>query len=141
MSEQEKCMKKYVAQKEITATKMTRQEYHDYRGWELPKGENGKDEGYLVEDLDGNQSNHPDHEDYISWLPEAEFERAYRPSETFVDRLKIEERELREKIEKLDAALNTGGLDIPQDKVEMLIIQREVMRAYHQVLLSRIAAC
>lgn len=58
---------------------MTRQEYNDYRGWELPADENGADEGYLVEYIDGGQANHPGHDGYISWSPEAVFNRAYRP--------------------------------------------------------------
>lgn len=59
---------------------MTRKAYNDYRGWELPADENGDDDGFLVEYLDGGKSNHPDHEGYISWSPKDVFERAYRPT-------------------------------------------------------------
>lgn len=31
----------------VHAATMTRQEYNDYRGWQLPEGENGNDIGYL----------------------------------------------------------------------------------------------
>lgn len=72
-------MKTYIGTKVITARPMTRQQYNDYRGWQLPANENGADEGYLVEYLDGGQSNHPDHAGYISWSPKDVFERAYRP--------------------------------------------------------------
>lgn len=71
-------MLRYIGVKEILATSMTRQQYNDYRGWELPKDENGADEGFLVEYIDGGQSNHPNHEGYISWSPADVFNRAYR---------------------------------------------------------------
>jgi hypothetical protein len=72
-------MERCIGVKEIKAKPMTRQEYNDYRGWELPADENGADEGYLVEYLDGGQTNHPGHDGYISWSPEGVFGRAYRP--------------------------------------------------------------
>lgn len=62
----------------INAKAMTRQEYNDYRGW--ADDEDGSDEGYLVEYLDGGASNHPDHVGYISWSPQGVFDAAYKPS-------------------------------------------------------------
>lgn len=59
---------------------MNRQAYNDYRGWTLPADENGADEGYLVEYLDGGKPNHPKHDGYISWSPKAQFDAAYRPT-------------------------------------------------------------
>ncbi len=70
-------MERFIGVKEVKAFKMNRQEYNDYRGWELPSDENGLDDGYLVEYLDGGKSNHPNHEGYISWSPSEVFERAY----------------------------------------------------------------
>lgn len=63
---------------EMQAFPLTRQQYVDYRGWDLPADENGADEGYLVEYMDGGKSNHPDHEGYISWSPAKQFEAAYQ---------------------------------------------------------------
>lgn len=74
-------MKSYIGTKLIKATPMNRQAYNDYRGWELPDDENGSDEGYLVEYIDGGQSNHPDHEGYISWSPSDVFNKAYKQTE------------------------------------------------------------
>ncbi len=71
-------MTRYIGVKEILAKPMTRLEYNEYRGWELPSDEDGSDEGFLVEYIDGGQSNHPDHKGYISWSPKDVFERAYR---------------------------------------------------------------
>lgn len=70
-------MHTYFGSKIIHAMPMNRQAYNDYRGWELPADENGEDEGYLVEYLDGGEPNHPDHEGYISWSPTRVFEDAY----------------------------------------------------------------
>jgi hypothetical protein len=72
-------MQVYIGTKMIQATPMNRLEYNNYRGWELPPDEDGSDEGFLVEYLDGGQSNHPDHKGYISWSPKNVFERAYHP--------------------------------------------------------------
>ena len=71
-------MKKYLGVKEVLAKSMSRADYNIYRGWELPADENGADEGYLVEYLDGGKSNHLDHEGYISWSPSEVFNNAYR---------------------------------------------------------------
>lgn len=70
--------KMYWGTKQILAWSMTRQEYNDYRGWELPANECGTDEGFLVEYIDGGQSNDSRHIGYISWSPKDVFERAYQ---------------------------------------------------------------
>src|SRR5690606_30595801 len=44
----------------------------------LPEGENGDDDGMLVEYLDGGPSNDDRHAGYISWSPIDVFNRAYR---------------------------------------------------------------
>lgn len=71
-------MNTFFGTKQIMARAMTRQEYNDYRGWELPADENGADAGFLVEYTDGGQANHPDHVGYISWSPAAVFANAYK---------------------------------------------------------------
>ena len=72
-------MQHYIGVKSIKAKPMSRQAYNGYRNWTLPSDEDGSDKGYLVEYLDGGQSNHPEHRGYISWSPAEVFERAYRP--------------------------------------------------------------
>ena len=42
-------MKKYVGTKQIEARPMTRGDYNNYRGWQIPAEENPADEGYLVD--------------------------------------------------------------------------------------------
>ena len=73
-------MTEYYGTKRICAHPMSRQEYNDYRGWELPDDEDGSDEGFLVEYLDGGSSNHENHKGYISWSPKEQFEAAYQPT-------------------------------------------------------------
>ena len=76
-----KDLKQYIGTKVISARPMNRQEYNDYRGWELPGDEDGTDDGYLVEYQDAGQSNHDDHTGYISWSPKAVFEGTYKRTE------------------------------------------------------------
>lgn len=72
-------MQRYIGTKLINATPMTRQAYNDFRGWQLPADENGADEGYLVEYVDGGKANTEAYDGYVSWSPDEVFEKAYRP--------------------------------------------------------------
>ncbi|AUW09391.1 TPA: DUF2829 domain-containing protein [Klebsiella michiganensis] len=72
-------MTKHIGVKLINAFPMTRQAYNDFRGWQLPADENGADEGYLVEYLDGGKPNTDRFDGYVSWSPKEVFEKAYRP--------------------------------------------------------------
>lgn len=80
----------YIGTKVIDATPMTRANYNEYRGWQLPADENGADEGYLVEYHDGGKPNHPLHAGYISWSPKEQFEKAYRPTDGMTFGLALE---------------------------------------------------
>ena len=73
-------MQKFIGLKFVIAVAMPRLAYNDYRGWQLPENEDGADDGYLVEYLDGGKPNHPDHAGYISWSPKEQFDRAHRPT-------------------------------------------------------------
>lgn len=70
--------KLYLGTKKVYATLMNRQEYVDYRGWELPTDENGSDEGYLIEYVDGGKPNDERHKGYISWSPKGVFDQSYK---------------------------------------------------------------
>lgn len=83
-------MKRYIGVKEINATPMSRAAYNLFRGWELPKDENGEDEGYLVEYIDGGQANTVTYKGYVSWSPKDVFERAYKPTEGMTFGLALE---------------------------------------------------
>ena len=60
----------------VSVMAMTRQEYNDLRGWQLPENENGSDAGYLIEDSEGEQ-NTDKFKGFVQWLPKSEFERKY----------------------------------------------------------------
>ena len=63
--------------KAVNAKPMTRQEYNDFRGWQLPENENGADEGYLVEYQDG-EPDTAEYQGYVSWSPKEQFENSYQ---------------------------------------------------------------
>lgn len=73
-------MKTYIGTKLIRALPMTRLKYNEFRGWTLPADENGDDEGYLVEYLDGGKPNTSQYMGYVSWSPAEQFDKAYRTS-------------------------------------------------------------
>ena len=58
---------------------MTRGDYNEYRGWQIPENEDPKEEGYLVEYQDGGKPCDERHAGYISWSPKDVFERSYKP--------------------------------------------------------------
>jgi hypothetical protein len=73
-------MTAYSGSKLINAKPMNRLDYNDLRGWKLPADEDGTDEGYLVEYVDGGRANTAEFKGYISWSPKEVFEKAYRCS-------------------------------------------------------------
>ncbi len=73
-------MEQYVGTKLINAAPMTRQDYNDLRGWQLPEDEDGTDVGYLVEYVDGGEPNVTEYKGYISWSPKETFDNAYESS-------------------------------------------------------------
>ena len=83
-------MNQFIGTKLVNATPMTRAEYNTFRGWELPVDENGADEGYLVEYLDSGKPNTQQYAGYVSWSPQEQFDKAYRPTEGMTFGLAIE---------------------------------------------------
>ncbi len=83
-------MKQYIGVKLINARPMTRAEYNALRGWAVPEDENGADEGFLVEYLDGGKANHKDFKGYISWSPKEVFENAYGATDGMTFGLAVE---------------------------------------------------
>lgn len=143
----------YEGTKLVQAKPMNRLEYNQYRGWDLPADENGADEGFLVEYLDGGQANHPDHKGYISWSPKEVFERAYKISPVdmhfkhqppHVQRMLKEWRELKTKYDAgrgfCDRKANseTRQTDISKEDWTLLRDQLNAMFEYLIVLTKRI---
>lgn len=80
----------FIGTKLVQGWSMDRAAYNDYRGWTVPENENGADEGYLVEYLDGGKANDPRHPGYISWSPKEQFDAAYRQCDVMTFGLAIE---------------------------------------------------
>ena len=84
--------------------------------------------GYLVEYEGG----------YQSWSPADVFEKAYKPSETRLDRLRIEYDELRVRSKELDAYLNEGyekaAAEIGHSLTMLLVLQSSYLHNYLGVL-------
>ena len=73
-------LEEFIGTKIICAKPMSRLDYNIFRGWELPTNENGSDEGYLVEYIDGGEPNTKEYQGYVSWSPKVQFENAYKQS-------------------------------------------------------------
>lgn len=102
---------RYIGTKMILAAAMTRQAYNDLRGWTLHADENGDDEGFLVEYVDGGKANVPGYDGYVSWSPKDVFERAYRPIVTAWEG---------DNLEEVEALIRAGGADAPRVTPEKL---------------------
>ena len=98
----------HIGVKIVKAIPMSRQMYNDYRGWELPDNEDGLDEGYLVEYLDGGTANDTRHAGYISWSPEEVFDNAYRKTTGMTFGLAIEALRMGRKVSR--AGWNGKGM-------------------------------
>jgi len=73
-------MDQYIGTKISGAKPMTRLEYNQFRGWELPADECGDDKGYVVQYTDN----------YVSWSPAEQFEEAYRKTNEMTFGLALE---------------------------------------------------
>lgn len=130
-----KGMKQYTGTKTVKAMPMTMGEAYERRllkeGVRPSECETDK-AGYLVEYEDG----------YQLWSPAEIFEKAYNPSETFLDRLYIERDELEQRFKVLDSFLEKGYSYIINKvgalQASLLISQHLCMSGYLNILKSRI---
>lgn len=126
-------MKKYIGTKEVSATPAWQIDGTVYpKDGVVPKSMNRKD-GYKVVYEDG----------YESWSPKDVFEKAYKPSDTVLDRLKIERDELKERMEEIEALLGNGIYEVVKKEggipqAVLLILQDSYMTTYLKVLETRI---
>lgn len=103
-------MQQYIGVKMINALPMTRLEYNIFRGWTLPADENGEDDGFLVEYIDGGKANTKEFSGYVSWSPKDVFDRAYRPCVAMTFCLAIEALKAGKKVAR--AGWNGKGMHI-----------------------------
>lgn len=123
-------MKKYKGTKVVSAEPMN--EYDAVqKGIARPNTDNHEwREGYHVVYLDG----------YHSWSPKNVFEEAYKCSETYTDRAKIEKAELQERMTRLDKFIHSENFNNLDDEEQSLLLgQFGAMMSYFHILKSRIA--
>ncbi|WP_211354874.1 crAss001_48 related protein [Azomonas agilis] len=142
-------MQHYVGTKIVRMQPMSRQQYNDFRGWQLPSDENGADEGYLVEYLDGGKPNTPHFAGYISWSPKEQAEKAYLPlgDLSFIpdwqQRVVAEKAQLDDRLAKLTHFLDKGQFQaiaqaLPYEDLLILEYQKRLMTELAVVLQKRI---
>lgn len=89
------------------------------------------------------QYTNPDGSTYDSWSPKDVFEKSYQVAEDFKDRLIIELKELKERLNKLEAFLNENDYDKVAEKcgpvqTALMLSQYHAMRHYYDILKTRI---
>lgn len=130
----------YIGTKSVLAATMTRGEYNEYRGWQIPENEDPTEQGYLVEYVDGGKPNDERYTGYISWSPRDVFEKSYHQSQTPQDRVRLEQIELTSKLDALENFLDKGQPNFINDEQWALLQeQQKHMDAYSDVLAKRIA--
>lgn len=128
-------MKKYIGTKQVEAEPLTLGEFISKSG-RNPYANDGKihdnnEEGYLIKYQDG----------YESWCPKEVFDKAYKCSESFLDRLHIELKDLYSKMDNLTPFIDSGKIDeVVTDKYQnhLLRLQHRIMSRYINVLECRI---
>ena len=126
-------MKQYTGTKTVKAMPMTMGEAYERKllkeGVRPSECETDK-AGYLVEYEDG----------YQSWSPAEPFDKAYKLSETFLDRLCIEYTELMERAEKCNDFLASDKVkELGRTSQALLSVQSGLMYQYSFVLGDRMA--
>ena len=124
-------MKKYIGTKQIEAEPMTMGEAYEKNLLQVGRVPNESEKtkaGYHVKYEGG----------YESWSPAEPFEKAYKVADTPLDRMIIEYDELKQKIDKLDAFLDSEKFKTLDEKVKgLLSSQYHIMIAYSIVLSER----
>lgn len=125
-------MKHYTGTKTVKAAPMTMGEAYERKllkeGVRPSECETDK-AGYLVEYEGG----------YQSWSPANVFDKAYKPSETFLDRLQIEYAELEERFDKCNNFIISGKADsLDTISKALLYVQVDLIEQYLFILGDRI---
>lgn len=132
-------MKKYTGTKTVQAEPMVLGEYinncmsdHIYN----PYTTNGSEQ-HLLSD----PGYHVVHEDgQSSWSSAEAFEKAYKPSETFIERLEIECDEVEERLNKLRNFMNSDAFErLDFENRSLLYCQESEMDEYYLTLCRRLA--
>lgn len=136
----------YTGTKRIKACPMTFGDFNTLKGViDYDLGRRNELGYFVVYPLSvGDVPNIVDFDGYCSWSPRAPFEEAYKPSNTWQERLGIEAEEIEERLKRLENYLheqkdNVGNETGPtRRQFELLSRQCEVMREYAQIIRERI---
>lgn len=121
-------MKKFIGTKVIMAEPMTMKEAQKVLGREI-KPATAEEDGYLVEYKDG----------YKSWSPKSVFDEAYKPCETFLDRMKVEFENEVDKTYKGYTFINSEKFkNLPLIARILLYAQNRTQKMYCDILENRI---
>ena len=121
--------KLYTGTKSVLAAPFTRTDAASKLGRNLKSENSDEEEGYLVQYEDG----------YQSWSPKSTFEKAYKPSGTFVDRMRIELADLHNRIVSLHGfMLSQKYRELSDVEQSMLVRQFTTMHDYHDALANRL---
>lgn len=119
----------YTGTKTVYAAPLTRTEAATRLGRNLKSENSDEEEGYLVQYEDG----------YQSWSPKSTFEKAYQPSGTFVDRMRIELADIHNRIVSLHGFMLTQKYrELSDVEQSMLVRQFTTMHDYHDALANRL---
>lgn len=122
-------MKQYTGTKTIKACEMSRVEAEMLLNRQIKPKDVLNEPGYLVEYPDG----------YKSWSPKEAFEEAYKPSETFIDRMIIEHAEVKKRyLAGRDFSFSNEFRKLPEGERDLLRKQLDQMEAYLYILTRRI---
>lgn len=125
-------MKKYQGTKEVYAEPMRLGDFIETKG-RNPYANDSQihdlsEQGYLVVYEDG----------YESWSPKEAFDKAYRPVETFVERLHVEATQLDQRIDKLQNFIHSDKFkDLELWERECMYEQLALMREYCRIINQR----
>lgn len=125
-------MKKYQGTKEVHAEPMMLGDFIETRKRNPYANDSAQhdlsESGYLVVYEDG----------YESWSPKEAFDKAYRPVETFVERLHVEATQLDQRIIKLQNFIHSDKFkDLELWERESLYEQIALMRVYYNIVIQR----
>ena len=119
----------YTGTKTVYAAPLNRADAASRLGRNLKSDNNDEEEGYLVQYKDG----------YQSWSPKSTFEEAYMPSETFIDRMRIELIDIHSRIVKLHGfMLSYKYRKLSYVEQSMIVRQFTAMHDYHDALANRL---
>lgn len=128
-------MVSFTCHKTVKAVQMSRIECAELMKYPKPEED---EPGYMIMHEPDEHPKLKDFEGQVSWSPKDVFEKGYRLSETFTDRLKIEMEDLEEKCEKLEDFLSSSKSEsLDQMQRNLLGVQLSAMVAYYGTVRTR----